>query len=42
MEDKDAIKIIQNQLILLKQRNKKFINITLNDIINFTFMENLK
>jgi len=41
MEDKDAIIIIQNQLILLKQRNKKFINVTLNDIINFTFMENL-
>lgn len=42
MKDRDAIKIIHNQLNLLKQREKKFINITLNDIINFTYMENLK
>jgi hypothetical protein len=42
MADKDAIRIIENQLNLLKHRNKTFINITLNDIINFTFLENLK
>ena len=41
MADKDAIKQIQNQLKLLKRRKKKFINITFNNIINFTFMENL-
>jgi len=42
MEERDAIKIIQNQLNLLKQRKKEFINITLNNIINYTYMENLK
>ena len=42
MADKVAIKQIQNQLKLLKRRKKKFINITLNNILNFTFMENLK
>ena len=42
MADKDAIRIIENQLNLLKNRNKSFINVTLNDIINFTFLENLK
>ena len=42
MADKDAIKQIQNQLKLLKRRKKKFINITLKNILNFTFMKNLK
>lgn len=42
MPDKDAQKLIENQLSLLKHRNKTFINISLNDIINFTFVENLK
>ena len=42
MSDKDAIKQIQNQLKLLKRRKKKFINITLKNILNFTFMKNLK
>jgi len=42
MADKDAKRLIENQLNLLKHRNKSFINITLNNIINFTFMENLK
>ena len=41
MADKDAKRLIENQLNLLKHRNKTFINITLNDIINFTFMQNL-
>ena len=42
ISDKDAIKLIQNQLNLLKQRNQHFNNITLNDIINFNFIQNLK
>lgn len=42
MADKDAIKQIQNQIKLLKRRKKKFINITLKNIVNFTFMKNLK
>jgi hypothetical protein len=42
MKDKDAIKLITNQLNLLKYRNKKFINLTLKNVINLTFMENLK
>jgi len=42
MTEENAKKLIINQLNLLKQRNIKYINITLNDILNFTFMENLK
>jgi hypothetical protein len=42
MSDKDAKRLIENQLNLLKHRNNSFINITLNDIINFTFIQNLK
>ena len=42
ISDEDAIKLIQSQLNLLKQRKSKFNNITLNDIINFTFIQNLK
>ena len=42
ISDKDAIKLIQNQLNLLKQRNQHFSKITLNDIINFNFIQNLK
>lgn len=42
MADKDAIKIIQNQINLLKHRKKKFNNINLNNVINFTFMKNLE
>ena len=34
--------IINNQIKLLKMREKKFENITINDIENFTFMENIK
>ena len=41
MEDKIAIKLIENQLNLLKRRNKKFMNLSLKDVINITFMENL-
>ena len=41
MEDRVAIKLIENQLNLLKNRKKEFINLTLKDVINITFMENL-
>lgn len=41
MEDKVAIKLIENQLNLLNHGNKEFINLTLKDVINITFMENL-
>jgi hypothetical protein len=42
LADEEAIKLIQNQLNLLKHRKKRFKNITFNNIINFTYMENLK
>ena len=42
ISDEDAIKLIKSQLNLLKQRKSQFNNITLNDIINFTFIQNLK
>lgn len=42
MSEEKAKNIINNQLNLLKYRNNKFNNINLNDILNFTFMENLK
>ena len=42
MTEEKVKNIINNQLNLLKYKNKKFNNINLNDIINFTFMENLK
>ena len=42
MLDKDAINIIEKQINLLKQRKTKFINLTLNDIENLTFIQNLK
>ena len=38
----EAIKIIENQVKLLKLRKKDLMNITVNDIENFTFLENLK
>jgi hypothetical protein len=42
MDDKDSIKLIEKQLNLLKNRNKKFMNLTLKEVINLTFMKNLK
>ena len=36
---KESLKIIKNQIKLLKMRNKNFKNITINKIENFTFME---
>ena len=38
IEDEKAKIIIHNQLTLLKKRNKKFQNITINHIQNFTYM----
>jgi hypothetical protein len=42
MLDKDAINLIEKQINLLKQRKTKFINLTLKDIENLTFIQNLK
>ena len=42
LSEKDSIKLIHNQLKLLKHRKPKFNNISLNDILNFSFMENLR
>ena len=41
LKDKIAIKLIENQLNLLKYRKRKYMNLTLNDLVNLTFMENL-
>lgn len=41
MSEKNAINILINQIKLLKIRNKKFNNITFQDVLNFTKMENL-
>ena len=38
----ESLKIIENQIKLLKFRNKTFNNITIQDIENFTFIENLE
>ena len=42
IKEEEALKIMENQIKLLKSREKRFENITINDIENFTFMENLK
>ena len=42
LSEKDSIKLIHNQLNLLQRRKPKFNNISLNDILNFSFMENLR
>lgn len=38
----ESLKIIKNQIKLLKLRNKKLKNITINNIENITFMENIQ
>ena len=38
----EARKILENQIILLKKRKKELVNITIYNIENLTFMENLK
>ena len=38
----DFLKVINNQIKLLKMKVIKFENITLNNIENFTFMENIQ
>ena len=40
--DKEAINLIEKQINLLKYRNQKFMNLTLKDVENLTFMQNLK
>ena len=42
MSEKYALKILNNQINLLKLRNKKFQNITIKEFENFTFLENIK
>ena len=42
ISDKDAIYLIKNQLNLLKHRKEEFMNLTIKNIENFTFMKNLK
>ena len=42
LSNKNSRKIIENQLKLLKKRKKEYANVTIYDIENFTFMENLK
>lgn len=42
INEKDSILVLENQIKLLKNRNSKFNNISMNDIENFTFMVNLK
>ena len=37
----ESLEILENQLNLLKLRKKEFVNLKLNEIENFTFMENL-
>ena len=39
---KNAIDILNNQLNLLKIRTKKFVNTNINNLLNFTYLENLK
>ena len=39
---KEALKIISNQIYLLKKREKRFENITVSDIENFNYMEKIK
>ena len=38
----ESLKIIENQIKLLKLRNTKLKNITINNIENITFMENIQ
>lgn len=38
--EKKALNLLKNQIILLKKRKNNLKNITLNNIVNFTFMEN--
>ena len=42
LSENEALKILGNQIKLLKKRNKKFENITIKDVLNFTFITNIK
>ena len=41
LSEEESLKIINNQIKLLKLRKKKFQNITINDIENLTFIKNI-
>ena len=41
LSEEESLKIINNQIKLLKSRKKEFQNITINDIENFTFTKNI-
>jgi hypothetical protein len=42
ISENEAMKIIDNQLNLLKMRKSKFNNLNINNINNFTYMKNLE
>jgi hypothetical protein len=42
LSEKKIINILKNQISLLKNRNAKFKDITLNNIDNFSFLANVK
>ena len=42
ISENEALKIIGTQLKLLKIRNRKYKKITINNVLNFTFMKNIK
>ena len=42
LSEDESLRIIKNQIELLKLRKKEFKNITIKDIENITFMENLE
>ena len=41
INEKKAMKILQNQVELLRMRVDKMKNVTVNDLLNFTYMEQL-
>ena len=42
LSEDESLMIVKNQIELLKMRKKEFKNITIKDIENITFMENLE
>ena len=41
LNENESIKILKNQVKLLKKRLPIFINLTLNNILNFSFIKNI-
>ena len=39
MNEKEALNILKNQIKLMKMRDSRYYNITINELINFTKME---